>query len=438
MAHETIDWLYGLQHFGIKLGLDNIRTLLELLNHPERTYRSIHVAGTNGKGSVAAMADAILTAAGLRSGLFTSPHLVRPNERIRIAGQEIADDDLHRLLSEMRRRIDDALASGLLETQPSFFEVITATALEIFAKRGMQAAILEVGLGGRLDATNAVDADVGVVVSIGLDHTKTLGPTLELIAGEKAGIIKPGMPVVTGTVQQRAIDVLQQVCSDRGAELIHARNAVRLVSEENDSFSLATSRGNYPSLRCALPGRHQIDNARVALAACELLAERIGLKLDGDAVRAGLAAVRWPGRLQWIEPANGWPRLLLDGAHNPAGIAAVASYLRSRRRPRPVLLCGATSGKPLDKLLGPLAGLVDGVVFTRPPVERGLEPAEVAAATSGLFEAAEAIPDPAEALHRAGRMAGGDRYVLVTGSLYLVGEVLGLLTAEDVPGPIAM
>jgi dihydrofolate synthase/folylpolyglutamate synthase len=438
MVHETIDWLYGLQHFGIKLGLDNIRALLELLNHPERAYRCIHVGGTNGKGSVAAMADAILTAAGLRSGLFTSPHLVRPNERIRIAGQEIADDDLHRLLREMRRLIDAALASGLLESQPSFFEVITATALEIFAKRGMQAAILEVGLGGRLDATNAVDADVGVIVGIGLDHTKTLGPTLELIAGEKAGIIKPGMPVVTGTVQQRAIDVLQKVCSDRGAELIHARNAVRLVSEENESFSLATSRGNYPSLRCALPGRHQIDNARVALAACELLAERIGLKLDGEAVRAGLAAMRWPGRLQWIEPANGWPRLLLDGAHNPAGIAAVASYLRSRRGPRPVLLCGATSGKPLDKLLGPLAGLVDGVVFTKPPVERGLEPAEVAAATSGLFEPVEAIPDPAEALNRAGRLAGGDRYVLVTGSLYLVGEVLGLLTAEDVPGPIAM
>jgi len=438
MAHETIDWLYGLEHFGIKLGLDNIRTLLEMLNHPERDYRCIHVAGTNGKGSVAAMADAILTAAGVRSGLFTSPHLVRPNERIRIAGLEIADDDLHRLLREMRALIEAALANNDLETQPSFFEVITATALETFAKQEMQAAILEVGLGGRLDATNAVDADVGVVVSIGLDHTKTLGPTLELIAGEKAGIIKPGMPVVTGVVQQRAIDVLQQVCSSRGAELIHARSVVSLLSEENDHFTLATSRGTYPSLRCALPGRHQIDNARVALAACELLAERIGLTLDGDAVRTGLASIHWPGRLQWIEPGNGRPRLLLDGAHNPAGVAAVASYLRARRGPRPVMMFGATSGKPLDRLLGPLAGLVDGVVFTRPPVERGLDPQEVAAATSGLFEPVEAIPDPAEALNRAGRLAGSDRYVLVTGSLYLVGEVLGLLTAEDFPGPIAM
>jgi dihydrofolate synthase/folylpolyglutamate synthase len=438
MAHETIDWLYGLQHFGIKLGLDNIRVLLELLHHPERAYKCIHVAGTNGKGSVAAMADAILTAAGVRSGLFTSPHLVRPNERIRIGGREIADDYLHQLLREMRSTIEAALSSGELESQPSFFEVITATALEAFAKEGMQTAILEVGLGGRLDATNAVDADVCVVVSIGLDHTKTLGPTLELIAGEKAGIIKPGRPVVSGVVQPRAIEVLQQACSDHGAALIHARSVVRLVSEKNDRFTLATSRCTYQGLHCALPGRHQIDNAMVALAACELLAARIGLTLDVDAVRNGLASIHWPGRLQWIEPANGWPRLLLDGAHNPAGVAAVASYLRSRQGPRPVLMFGATSGKPLDKLLAPLAGLVDGVVFTRPPVERGLDPEEVASAASGLFQPVEAIPDPAEALNRAGRLAGGDRYVLVTGSLYLVGEVLGLLTTEDVPGPIAM
>jgi dihydrofolate synthase/folylpolyglutamate synthase len=302
----------------------------------------------------------------------------------------------------------------------------------------MRAAILEVGLGGRLDATNAVDGDVCVVVSIGLDHTKTLGATLELIAGEKAGIIKPGRPVVCGVVQQRAMDVLRKVCRSRGAKLIDARNAVRLVSEEEDSFSLATPNGTYADLRSALPGRHQIDNARVALAASELLAERIGVALDADAVREGLTSVRWGGRLEWIEPANGWPRLLLDGAHNPAGIAAVASYLRSRQGARPVLMFGATSGKPLASLLGPLAGLVEGVVFTRPPVERGLDPAEVADAADGLFHPIAAVPDPAEALSRAARMAGDDRYVLVTGSLYLVGEVLGFLTPEKVPGPVAM
>jgi dihydrofolate synthase/folylpolyglutamate synthase len=438
MAHETIDWLYGLQHFGIKLGLDNIRALLEILNHPEKGYKCIHVAGTNGKGSVAAMADAILTAAGLRTGLFTSPHLVRPNERIRIMGREISDPDLHGLLRRMRSTIESACSGGELETQPSFFEVITATALAVFAERGVEAAVLEVGLGGRLDATNAVDADVCVVVSIGLDHTKTLGSTLELIAGEKAGIIKPGRPVVSAVVQQRAIGVLQDVCRARGAELIDARSAVRLVSEEKDFFTLATSRCSYDGLRCALPGRHQIDNARVAIAACEMLASEFGLRLEVEAVREGLAAVRWPGRLEWLEPANGWPLMLLDGAHNPAGISAVASYLRRLEGPRPILLFGATSGKPLEKLLGPLAGLVHGAVFTRPPVERGLDPEEVAAAAAGMISDVEALSAPAEALRSAAGRAGAERYILVTGSLYLVGEILALLAPEDVPGPIAM
>jgi dihydrofolate synthase/folylpolyglutamate synthase len=438
MAHETIDWLYGLQHFGIKLGLDNIRALLDLLDHPESGYRCVHIAGTNGKGSVAAMTDAMLTSSGVRSGLFTSPHLVRPNERIRIAGIDIEDRELHRLLRNMRRIIEKALSEGKLETQPSFFEVITATALQVFAERAVEAAVLEVGLGGRLDATNAVDADVCVVVSIGFDHVKTLGPTLERIAGEKAGIIKPGAPVVCGVIQQRALDVLERTCRSKGSELIDARSAVRLISEDLGRYTLAGSARIYPDLLCALPGRHQIDNSRVALAAFELLMERMGLTPKADAVAAGLASVRWPGRLEWIEPRNGMPRLLLDGAHNPAGIAAVTHFLRSGKLPPPVLLCGATSGKPLDKLLGPLAGLVDGVVITRPPVDRGLDPDDVAKEVEGLFGRIETASKPADALRIAARLAGEERYVLVTGSLYLVGEVLGLLAAEDVPGPVAM
>lgn len=433
-----IDWLYGLQHFGIKLGLDNIRALLDLLGHPENSYYSVHIAGTNGKGSVAAMADAMLTSSGVRSGLFTSPHLVRPNERIRIAGLDIEDSELHKLLRNMRQLLERALCDGKLGTQPSFFEVITATALQAFAERGVEAAVLEVGLGGRLDATNVVDADVGVVVSIGFDHVKTLGPTLELIAGEKAGIIKPGAPVVCGVIQQRALDVLERTCRLRGSKLIDARCAARLISEEGGRYTLATSAGIYPDVLCSLPGRHQIDNSRVALAAFEILMKRMGLTPDAEDVAAGLAAVRWPGRLQWIEPHNGMARLLLDGAHNPAGIAAVAHFLLSRELPPPVLLCGATSGKPMDKLLGPLAGLVDGVVITRPPVERGLDPDDVASEVASLFKTIETAAKPAEALRIASLMAGEERYVLVTGSLYLVGEILGLLAAEDVPGPVAM
>jgi len=219
---------------------------------------------------------------------------------------------------------------------------------------------------------------------------------------------------------------------------VDARCAVRLISEDRGRYTLATSRGIYPDLWCSLPGRHQIDNSRVALAAFEILMERLGLTPDAEDVKEGLGAVRWPGRLQWVEPRNGMARLLLDGAHNPAGIAAVTHFLRSRDLPPPVLLCGVTSGKPLDKLLGPLAGLVDGVVITRPPVERGLDPDDVAREVAALFETVKTAAKPAEALRIAARLAGEDRYVLVTGSLYLVGEVLGLLAAQDVPGPVAM
>ena len=438
MAQDMIQWLYGLQHFGIKLGLDNIRALLEILDHPERSYRSAHIAGTNGKGSVAAMIDSMLTAGGVRSGLFTSPHLVRPHERVRIAGEDIEDQELQLRLARMREIIEQATTDGRLETHPSFFEVVTATALNAFAEHGLQAVALEVGLGGRLDATNAVEADVAVIVSIDLDHTKTLGPTLERIAAEKAGIIKPGQPVICGAMQRSVLDVMRKTCRERGATLLEARDEVELVSEEPGEFTLRGRKRSYPGLRCSLPGRHQVDNARIALAAFEQLMERLGLEPDPAAVREGLASVRWAGRLQWIEPRDGRPRFLVDGAHNASGIAALTTFLRDLSPPRPVLLVGATSGKPLRELLGPLAPFVEGVVVTRPPVERGLDPREVAREIEPLFGPVEAVDQPGDALERACGLAAEGRDVLVTGSLYLVGEILGLISGKRAPGPVAM
>lgn len=438
MPHPSIDWLYGLQHFGIKLGLENIRALLGILGHPERDLAVIHVAGTNGKGSVAAMADAMLGAAGLSTGLFTSPHLVRPTERIRIDGGDLEADELHQRLEAMRGTIDDARQRGELEAHPSFFEVMTATALLAFRDHGVQAAILEVGLGGRLDATNVVEADVGVIVSIGFDHTKTLGDTLEAIAGEKAGIVKTGMPVVSGVVQQRAVEVVRQVCDERQARFIDARTAVELRDRDGERFTLRSGTGVHADLEPALPGSHQIDNARVAVAAVEELATRRGFALPPDCVRRGLASVRWPGRLQWLEPADGPPRLLFDGAHNPPGIQAVARFLAGREWARPVLLFGATRGKSLDELLAPLAKFADEIVIGRPPVERGLDPAEVAEVARNYFERVETAHGPREALARARILAGPERWVLVTGSLYLVGDVLGTLDDDPVPGPVAL
>ena len=299
VTQDMIHWLYGLQHFGIKLGLDNIRALLELLDHPERRYASAHIAGTNGKGSVAAMIDAMLGAGGVP---LRAVHLAAPGPAPTSASAwrdaDIGSDELHERLAAMRETIERGLADERLEVHPSFFEVITGTALKAFADHDLQAAVLEVGLGGRLDATNAVDADVGVIVSIDLDHTKTLGRTLELIAREKAGIIKPGRPVVSGATQPVVVELLREICRERGAEYVDARQAARLsrpMTTTRDASPWRPPTRRYPDLRCDLPGRHQVDNARVALAAFERLADAAGLDPDPDAVRAGLAAVRWAG-----------------------------------------------------------------------------------------------------------------------------------------------
>jgi len=439
VPENMVDWLYGLQHFGIKLGLDNIQTLLDVLGRPERNYRTVHIAGTNGKGSVAAMLDAMLTASGKRSGLFTSPHLVRPNERIRLLGADIDDRELNRRLAAMRDVIEAARADGTLATHPSFFEVITATALEAFRQHEMDAAVLEVGLGGRLDATNAVAADVGVVVSIGLDHVKTLGPTIEKIAAEKAGIVKPGMRVVSGVVQPEARRVLREACERVGAECIDGRERLALESGDVRGFTLRGKHAAYCDLRVALAGPHQVDNARIAVAAFECVMERFGEAAREDAVREGLARVRWAGRLQWIDRGTKRPRMLLDGAHNPEGIRRIAEHLRENPLGADaVLLFGATSGKPLDELLKPLAEHCRAVVVGRPPVERGLDPKEVATAAKPFFDRVEAAPNTAEALSLAEAIAGDGGTVFVTGSLYLVGEVLGLLERRQVPGPVAM
>jgi dihydrofolate synthase/folylpolyglutamate synthase len=385
------------------------------------------------------MLDAMLAAAGKRSGLFTSPHLVRPNERIRLLGVDIDDRELNRSLASMRDVIEAARTDGALAAHPSFFEVISATALEAFRRHEMDAAALEVGLGGRLDATNAVAADVGVVVSIGLDHVKTLGPTIEKISAEKAGIVKPGMPVISGVVQTAARDVLVEACERVGARFIDGRERVALERYERGGFALHGEHGTYDDLRVALAGPHQIDNARIAVAAFECLMERLGETARARAVRQGLARVRWPGRLQWIDRDAGQPRMLLDGAHNPEGIRCIADYLDEHPLDDgSVLLFGATRGKRLDDLLQPLSRHFRCVVVGRPPVERGLDPQEVARAAEPFFDHVVAAPDIAGALSLAEALAGEQGSIFVTGSLYLVGDVLGLLERRPVPGPVAM
>ena len=418
MTNDPVAWLYGLQSHGVKLGLDGIRALLALLDHPEHAFPSALVGGTNGKGSVSAMLDAMLRAAGRRTGLYTSPHLVRPNERIRIAGEDIATPELRGVLETVRDACARGLAGGSLAAHPSFFEVMTACALCAFRDAKVDAVVLEVGLGGRLDATNATEPLASAIVTVSLDHVGTLGTTLAAIAREKAGIARAGRPLVSGASQPEVVAVLRRRCDELGATFIDARTT-----------ELPTG------VKLSLDGEHQRDNARVAVATFDAFARAIDLPADPRTARQSLGTVRWPGRLQRIEGA---PALLLDGAHNVAGAEALAAHLARSDGPKPVLLFAAMADKDIAGILAPLAPHVAGVVTTTPGVLRAADSLALAAAARAQGLVAEAEPEPARALERARALAGPRGLVLVSGSLYLVGEVATILEGRATPGPVAL
>lgn len=411
MNNDLVPWLYGLQSHGVKLGLDGIRRLLAALDHPEREFPSVLVGGTNGKGSVSAMLDAMLGASGRRTGLYTSPHLVRPHERIRIEGRDIEDAELQRVLGVVR----DACS---LTEPPSFFEVMTAAALLAFRDSGVDAAVLEVGLGGRLDATNATEPLVSAIVTVDFDHVGTLGTTLTAIAREKAGIIRAGRPVISGVSHPEVVTVLRERSDALKATFIDAR-----TTEIPEGVTLS------------LEGPHQVDNARVAIATFQQIARAIGLPLDLGGIRRGLESTRWPGRLQLVPGA---PPILLDGAHNVAGSAALAAHLALRGGPRPVLVFGAMADKDIVGILAPLAPHVAAVVTAKPDVLRAAESCDIADAARTLGLATVELSEPARALEKARALAGPGGLVLVAGSLYLVGEVAALLEGGTTPGPVSM
>jgi len=454
---EAIGWLFSLHRFGMKLGLDNMRALTEAMGRPQEHYRCVLVAGTNGKGSTSAMLHSILVASGARAGLYTSPHLVRTEERIRIGDREIGADEITSLITEVRGRIERLLAKNQLAAHPTFFEVITCVALLAFVRAGMEIAVLEVGLGGRLDATNVAEPVLSVITNIDFDHQEQLGPTLASIAREKAGVFRRGIPALVGDVGPEALRAIKEEARAKGARLILASDGSRIGAARALSplsppeFPLATPVREYASVPCPLPGEHQRANTLIAIRAAELL-DAPEHPIDAQAVVKGIGGARWPGRLEWIE---GRPSLLLDGAHNPAGCRALADYLGTLGT-KPILLFAAMRDKQVELMLETLLPRVAGAVFTRPPMARAGEPAELLetarriARGLGLSAAPQldvaplghpeeqrlgdaardgysAQDDVASALAAARAQAEGAGIVLVAGSLFLIGAVKEVL-----------
>jgi dihydrofolate synthase/folylpolyglutamate synthase len=421
-------YLSRLEQFGIKLGLENISAIVEALGRPDRSFTSIHVAGTNGKGSVTAMVDAALRAAGHRSARYTSPHLVRLAERFAIDGAPVSDADLAETVDRVRVIIEDLMARGRLDVHPTFFEATTAAALELFCRAEVDVAVFEVGLGGRLDATNVLDPAVTAITSIGLDHQQHLGSTLQEIAAEKAGIAKAGVPLVTGALESSAAAVIARIAAERGASIVAAADGTTVepvaTTSSGSRFRLRTPRRDYGEVELALAGGHQVGNALVAVRVLEALDSR-GVEVSEAAVRRGLAEVRWPGRLDLRRLPDG-REVLLDAAHNQDGARALAAYLRGRRWGPIPLVFAAMRDKDASAMLAALAPEISVAVLTRASHPRSSEPSALQAVARTVAPELNTSVEarPFDALNAAWR--AGPR-IVVAGSIYLLGDVIPLL-----------
>ena len=432
---DAREYLFSLERFGIKFGLSNIRALLSALGDPQKSYRCVLIAGTNGKGSVTAMVDRALRAADLRVGRYTSPHLINLEERFAIDGEPVAPQVLDAAIAEMRILIERLMENGTLDAPPTFFEVTTAIALELFRRAGVTFAVLEVGLGGRLDSTNSVDPVAVAVTSIAFDHEQYLGNTLAAIAAEKAGVIRGGIPVIAGPLVAEARQVIASACVVAGARFVDADHGVQIDSTSVDgrtSVRIRTPERDYGWIPLGLRGEHQVSNALVSVRLLEELRSAGQAPIEADAIATGLRDVRWPGRLQMVEMPEG-RRVLLDAAHNPAGAWALAAYLR-REFPEPLpIVFGAMRDKDVALMLKALIPVSSVLLITKPSNARAYAAEELAVIVKTLSPttAIEIHPQPREALGRAWMLCP---LACATGSIFLVGDLLASLgsAARDV------
>jgi dihydrofolate synthase/folylpolyglutamate synthase len=427
-----------------KFDLAHMRVLLEALGHPEEAFPSVLIAGTNGKGSTAATLASILRASGLKTGLYTSPHLTRINERIRINEIEIGDYDFARLHGEVDRVAEGLVANGELPWHPSFFEMMTAIAFSHFSRERVEIAVLEVGMGGRLDATNVVEPLVSVITDISLDHQKFLGNSVGEIAREKAGIIRPRGVVVTLPQQPEANDVIGNTILDLDARGVSAVQYVPPVSPgsfesrvPSPGSSSIRSRyrlvvlGKEIRVESPLVGRHQLRNVSLAIAAAEELSKKGIRGISAESIERGIRETRWPGRFDVVPAHDGWPEIAFDVAHNPAGAWALRSALSERYEDHPLIFVfGAMRDKAIPEIADILFPIARAVIATRPNNPRSATPEEIRDAGSRTGADIEVIADVPVALERARELANTGDTVVITGSIYLVGEAMQVLALQ--------
>jgi len=414
---KCLETMYGLRRFGIKLGLGTIQNILTGLDNPQKNFRSIHVAGTNGKGSVASTLAGIIKAAGYKVGLYTSPHLIRFNERIRINNRPIFNKDVVSAYEAIK-----SAHSG--KREPTFFEFTTAMAFYEFGRQNVDWAVIETGMGGRLDATNAITPALSIITNISLEHREYLGNTLRGIAAEKAGIIKRHKPVITGIKQPKALAVVEETAQKRSAPLFIFGRQFKAKRQKTGGFFYDGIDQALHDVQSVLPGDHQIDNTALALASVEIL-NRKHTAITPRHIRDGLAHTHWPGRLEIVCQK---PLIILDGAHNLMAARNLGRYLARNLGDRKLtMVIGILDDKPYASMLKSMLAACNRVILTRAKINRALDPEILYALTKPAVSDAAIIADVDRAVAYAVKSAKSDEAICVAGSLYVVGEAMGAL-----------
>jgi len=419
--YKCIQTLFSLGRFGIKPGLETIRHLLEKLGSPENKFKSVHIAGTNGKGSTASSLASILSASGIKTGLFTSPHLIRFNERISINGEHISDSEVVEFYEKVKQ-------ADTGERPATFFEYASAMAFCFFAENGVEYAVIETGMGGRLDATNTITPCASIITTISMDHESFLGNTIKSIASDKSGIIKTGVPVITGVRNHEALKIIENEANGSNSCLLKIDTDFSLIQGSDSSYFYKDNNNDLiGNIEIGLNGDHQIDNTALCIAACKTLKDQ---RITKNSIRNGLKLVSWPGRLEYISKS---PLIILDGAHNPEATEKLCDYLKTVHKDQPVLfIIGMMKDKDHTQSLKPIAEMNPKIIVTESKSPRAEKAGELGSFLKKSFGiTSNVIPDLPEAIKKGLSTKKAEEIICITGSLYIVGEAKAFFNNTD-------